>query len=600
MEEDEVTTVRTLEEYRAILSGLIVKHQGRVVDSPGDNLLAQFTSVVDATEAAVEIQKELGAKNADLPENRRMEFRIGINLGDVIAEGERIYGDGVNIAARVESLSDSGGICVSGTAYDQIAKKLPLGYEYLGEQTVKNIEKPVRVYRVLMEPEAAGKVIGEKRPISRHWRWAAVALIVVAAALAFWNFYFRPPFEPASVERMAYRLPDKPSMAVMPFDNMTGDKDQEYFSDGLTEEIITALSRTPKLFVIARNSTFTYKGKPVKVQQVAEDLGVQYVLEGSVRKAEDRVRITAQLIDALTGHHIWAEKYDRDVKDIFAVQDEITKKIITSLQVELTEGEQARVYGKRTQNLETYLLFLQGRDQLNRITPDGIFRGRQMIQEVITLDPGYASGYHMLALSYVNEVTLALTKDPRQSIARAVELEQKALALDDSLSHAHGLLGWLYTLQRQHDKGITECEEAVRLEPNAADAHYYLSLALKYAGRAEESIAMCKEAMRLNPIPASYYYHNLTTLYCLTGQYKEAIAAGKKAVDLEPNNMIARAFLAIAYSLSGKEEEASIEAKEVMRINPKFSVDKWEKTMPFKNKADKELIIAALRKAGLK
>jgi adenylate cyclase len=600
MEHDEAQTVKTLTTYRALMTELIIQHRGRVVDSPGDNLLAEFSSVVDAAESAVAIQKELKAKNAELPENRRMEVRIGINLGDVIAEGERIYGDGVNIAARVESLSDSGGISVSGTAYDQIAKKLPLGYEYLGEQTVKNIEKPIRVYRVLMDPEAAGKVIGEKRPISRQWRWAALALIVVAGALVFWNFYFRPPFEPASEERMAFALPDKPSIAVLPFVNMSEDPKQEYFSDGLTQEIITALSKVPKLFVIARNSTFSYKGKSVKVNQVAEELGVRYVLEGSVRKAGDRVRITAQLIDALGGHHLWAERYKKDLKDIFALQDEITMKIVTSLQVSLTEGETARLQAKGTNSLDAYLLFLQSWKEVGSMNKDGNFLGRQLAEKAISLDPKYALAYNLLATTYMNEVILGLSEDPRVSLRKAMELTQKAIALDKSLAWPHALLGFLYTLTRQHDKGIAECEQAVNLEPNSAISYFYLSLAFKYAGRPKEAITMAKEAIRLNPIPPGFYYQNLTHLYCLTGQYEEAIAVGKEATRVEPNNFTVRAFLTVAYSLHGREKEARIEAAEVLRINPKFRVDSWAKTIPFKNEAGRELTIGALRKAGLK
>jgi adenylate cyclase len=336
MAEDETTTVKTIASYREIMSSLIKQHRGRVVDSPGDNLLAEFSSVVDAVQCAVTVQNEIQTRNAELPDNRRMEFRIGINLGDVIDEDGRIYGDGVNISARLEALADPGGICVSKTAFDQIETKLPLGYEYMGEQSVKNIPKPVGAYRVLMRPDAAGKVIGEKRFLGRFSRRTALTVIIilamVAVGLVSWNIYLQQPkkVEPASVEKMAYPLPDKPSIAVLPFENMSGDPEQDYFSDGITEEIITALSKTPKLFAIARNSTFTYKGKPVKVQQVSEELGVRYVVEGSVRKAEDRVRVTAQLIDALTGYHIWAEKYDRNVKDIFTVQDEITKKIITA------------------------------------------------------------------------------------------------------------------------------------------------------------------------------------------------------------------------------------------------------------------------------
>jgi adenylate cyclase len=604
MGEDELGTIETLTLHKETMRKMIRQYRGRVVDSTGDNLLAEFASVVDAVQCAVEVQQVLGKKNETLPENRRMYFRIGINLGDVIEEGERLFGDGVNIAARVESLAKGGGISISGTAYDQLGKKLPLGYEYIGEQSVKNIEKPVRVYRILTEAEAAGKVIGEERPKPKQWRWAAiggvVALILVAGALIVWNSYFRPQFEPASVKKMAYPLPEKPSIAVLPFDNMSGDPKQEYFSDGMTDQIITGLSKVPRLFVISRNSTFTYKGKPVKVKQVAEDLGVRYVLEGSVQRSGDRIRITAQLIDALKGNHLWADRYDRDLRDIFALQDEITMKILIALQIKLTEGEQARVYGKGTHNLKAYLLCLQADKEITSLNKDGLVRARQMVQEAIALDPNYARAYHFWALTYVNEVILTLTREPKKALATAVELEQKALALDNSLSWGHALLGWLYTLQRQHDKGITEGEEAIRLEPNSAAAHFYLSLALKYAGRAKESIVISKEAIRLDPIPKSIYYQGITTAYCHTGQYEEAIAAGKKAVELGPNNMVARAFLALAYSLDGKDEEASIEAKEVMRINPKFSLEEWAKTMPYKNQADRELVISGLRKAGLK
>jgi len=600
MGEDELATVETLTSYKETMGKLIRQHRGRVVDSTGDNLLAEFASVVDAVQCAVEVQQVLSAKNEALPEGRRMYFRIGINLGDVIEEEERIYGDGVNVAARMESLAEGGGISISGTAYDQLGKKLPLGYKYIGEQSVKNIEKPVRVYRVLPQAEAAGKVIGEKKPISRHWRWAAVALIVVVGALVIWNFYFRPPFEPASVERMAFALPDKPSIAVLPFVNMSEDPKQEYFSDGLTEEIITALSKVPKLFVIARNSTFSYKGKSVKVNQVAEELGVRYVLEGSVRKAGDRVRITAQLIDALGGHHLWAERYEKDLKDIFALQDEITMKIVTSLQVSLTEGETARMQAKGTNSLDAYLLFLQGWKEAGSMNKDGNFLGRQLAEKAIALDPKYALAYNLLATTYMNEVILGLSEDPRVSLKKAMELTQKAIALDNSLAWPHALLGFIYTLMRQHDKGIAECEQAVNLEPNSAISYFYLSLAFKYAGRPKEAITMAKEAIRLNPIPPGFYYQNLTNSYCLTGQYEEAIAVGKEATRVEPNNFTVRAFLTVAYSLHGREKEARIEAAEVLRINPKFRVDSWAKTIPFKSEAGRELTIGALRKAGLK
>jgi adenylate cyclase len=657
MGEDEKGTVRTLNAYREVMANLTQQHHGRVVDATGDNLMAEFASVVDAVQCAVEIQKGLKTRNAELPENRRMEFRIGINLGDVIEEGERIYGDGVNIAARIESLSEAGGICISGTAYDHVENKLSLGYEYLGEQTVKNITKPVRAYRVLMRPEAAGKVIGEKKVKPRQWQKAGIGLVVavilVVAAFVIWKLYtpsapkpevvskekivvsqpekvpatappsaepkpkekvtppspqkitkpaLHPPpkEEVASKEKMALPLPDKPSIAVLPFVNMSADPQQEYFSDGLTEEIITALSKTPKLFVIARNSSSVYKGKAVNVQQVSRELGVKYVLEGSVRRSGNQLRITAQLIDATTGNHLWAERYDRELKDIFATQDEITMKILTSLQVSLADGEMGRTQAKGTNNLDAYLLFLQGQGEARRMNKDGNFLSRQMAQQAIALDPKYALAYSLLANSYMAEVVLGISEDPRLSLKKAMELVQKAIALDNSLALPHGLLGWIYTLMLQHDKGIAECEQAVKLEPNSALAYFRLNLALRFAGRPKEAITMCKEAIRLDPIPVSIYYQSLTNSYCLTGQYEEAIAAGKKATSLGPNNVVAHAFLAVAYALHGREEEARIEAAEVLRINPKFSVDYWAKTMPFKNEADRELTIGALRKAGLK
>jgi adenylate cyclase len=409
-----------------------------------------------------------------------------------------------------------------------------------------------------------------------------------------------PKEEVASKEKMAFPLPDKPSIAVLPFVNMSGDPQQEYFSDGLTEEIITALSKAPKLFVIARNSSFVYKGKAINVQQLSRELGVKYVLEGSVRRSGNQLRITAQLIDAMTGNHLWAERYDRELKDIFAIQDEITMKILTSLQVGLADGEMGRTQAKGTNNLDAYLLFLQGQGEARRMNKDGIFLSRQMAEQAIALDPKYALAYSLLANSYMGEVVLGVSEDPRLSLKKAMELAQKAIALDNSLALPHGLLGWIYTLMLQHDKGIAECEQAVKLEPNSALAYFRLNLALRFAGRPKEAITMCKEAIRLDPIPVSLYYQSLTHSYCLTGQYEEAIAAGKKATSLGPDNLVAHAFLAAAYALHGREEEARIEAAEVLRINPKLSVDSWVKTMPFKNEADRELTIGALRKAGLK
>jgi len=655
MGEDEKATVRTLNAYKEVMTGLIQHHHGRVVDAPGDNVLAEFSSVVDAVECSVEIQKELKTRNAELPENRRMEFRIGVNLGDVIEDGEQILGDGVNIAARLESLSEAGGICISGTAFDHVKNKLTLGYKYLGEQTVKNILEPVRVYRVLMEPEVAGKVIGEKRAKTKQWQMATMGLvigvIVVVAVIVIWKFYIpstpkpevtpkekivvsqperaptgvppsaevapkekvappssekvsktiitSPLVDKADPKKMALPLPDKPSIAVLPFANMSEDPKQEYFSDGITENIITGLSKIPRLFVIARNSTFIYKGKGVKVQQVAEDLGVRYVLEGSVQRSGNRVRITAQLIDALTGNHLWAERYDRDLKDIFAVQDEITMKILISMRVKLTEGEQAlRVRPPR--NLEAFLKILQAQEYIQRFNIEGNIMGKQLAEEAIALDPEFASGYGTLGMGYMMDVWLGLSKSPKESLDKAVELGQKAISLDPKDPRHYALIGYLYTMKRDYDKAIAEGEKAVALDPGGADAHAWLGMSLSYADRPKDAIPVFEKAIRLNPYGPTSYFLNLGTSYRMMGQYQEAITQYKKALRIAPNNIIAHLALAATYSLLGQDKEAHAEAEEVLKINPKFSLESYAKTLPFKNQAQADRLVEALRKAGLK
>jgi adenylate cyclase len=398
MGEDEEWTVRTLKGYKEVMRSLIQQHRGRIVDAPGDNILAEFASVVDAVQCAVEIQQVLRAKNGLLPENRRMEFRIGINLGDVIEEGKRIYGDGVNIAARVEGLAEPGGICISESAYQQIENKLPLRYDYLGEHEVKNIAKPVRVYRARIEADAGPSKLGEKKkPAQRRLPKVALGIIavaVIAGAVILYQFVLRPSpskTEVASKEKMAFPLPDVPSIAVLPFVNMSKDPDQEFLCDAMTEEIISALSKVPRLFVIARNSTFTYKGKPVKVKQVSEDLGVRHVLEGSLQRSGDRVRVTVQLIDALTGNHLWADSYDRDLKDRFAVQDEITLKIVKAMQMKLTAGESALLTEKWpcSEDLQCYLKYLEATKYRLQESPESINIARRKAEEVLALCPGH-------------------------------------------------------------------------------------------------------------------------------------------------------------------------------------------------------------------
>jgi len=572
--------------------------------------LAEFASVVDAVQCAVEIQQVLRAKNALLPETRRMEFRIGINLGDVIEEGDTIYGDGVNIAARLESLAEAGGICISESAYQQVENKLPLRYDYLGEHEVKNIAKPVRVYRARIEPEAApSKVSREKKPVGKGISKAAlgiIAVVVIAGAVILYQFVLRPSpskTEVASKEKMAFPLLDKPSIAVLPFVNMSGDPKQEFLCDGITEEIITALSKVRNLFVISRQSTFSYKGKPVKVKQVSEELGVRYVLEGSLQRSGDRIRINAQLIDALTGHHLWAERYERDLKDIFALQDEITMKILTATQVKLTVGEQASTmekYFRGKQGLDCYLKYLEGMKYFGGHNIEDNRVARRIAEEEIAMCPECPMGYGLMGRVQMMEYWFSSGRSPQESIEKGMEMAQKALAMDDSIAGAHGLLSHVFYLKREYDKAIAEGERALALDPGGVEAQFIYARSLNYAGRTEEAIAMFQKAIRLNPFGSTLTFLHLGMSYRIMGRFEESVSAIKKTIERSPNNIFAHIQLAVTYIQMGREKEARAEAEEVLRINPKFSVDSYAKLLPYKDQSVNDSIVAALRKAGLK
>jgi len=603
MRDDEEATVRDIATHRVLISDIIQQHHGRVVDSPGDNILAEFGSVVDAVNGAIKIQEEIKKINADTPEDRRMEFRIGINLGDVIEEEERIYGDGVNIAARVEGLAAGGGIAISGIVYDSIKDKLSLGYYYLGEQDVKNIPEPVRIYRLLTEPEDAGKLLGIERKASKKgWYWVATAAVVVAVVgLGIWQFYLRrPAIEPASVEKMAYPLPDKPSIAVLPFANLSGEPEQEFLGDGIADSIITALSQDPGLFIIARNSTFSYKGKPVKIQKVAEELGIRYVLAGSVQKSGNRIRIAVQLVDAISGHHLWADHYDSDLEDLFALQDEIIIKILTALRVKLTSfGEQARQAARGTNNPKIFLKYLKAREYLLRWNRDDNDMARQMLEEIITLDPNYSIAYSSLAWTYLNDLYFNPTKSPKKSIGQALELVEKALTIDNTLSVAIETRGYVYMQKGQHEKALAEYERAITLNPNLPDLRARSGIALTYVGRLQDAIASFEKAIRLNPIPPGWYLRNLARCYRMVGRYEDSILAYKGALDRSPDDLFAQVGLTATYSTAGRLNEAHAQAAEVLRVQPKFSVKNYTKRFPFKDKAESDKLTTALLNAGL-
>jgi adenylate cyclase len=428
-------------------------------------------------------------------------------------------------------------------------------------------------------------------------------VVIAAAALFIWYFYLRPSpskEEVASLEKMALPLPEKPSIAVLPFDNMSADPGQEYFSDGITESVITTLSKIPDLFVIARNSTFVYKGQPVKIQQVAEDLGVRYVLEGSVQRTADRVRVTAQLIDAATGTHMWAERYNSDLSDIFRIQDEITIEITRQLRVELIEGDQVRLRAKQdTENLEAYEKALQGRAYSFRGTKDDNVLARQLYEDAIALDPEFVSAYASLGWTHFWDARFGWSESKERSLEEAFTFAQKANSLDDTLDDSHLLLAAVYLLRREWEGAVVEAERAVALNPNGADAYSVLAGIVSCVGRWEDGIVYAKKSIRLNPFPPVYYYHWLGRAYFMTGQYDEAIKTWNKVLQINPDYVPAHSFLAATYSTMNRNEDASDKIAEVLRIDPKFCIESYAQTLPYKSQSDIDRYVQALRKAGL-
>jgi adenylate cyclase len=607
MGEDEEATLRTLSSYRKLIDSLIEQHHGRFVNSAGDSVLAEFASVVNAVQCAVEIQTTLKAENENMPPERRMEFRIGVNLGDVMMDGEQIYGDGVNVAARLESLAEPGGICVSHTVHDQIKNKLALNYEDLGPQTVKNIAEPVRVLRIMPEGGASTRTATEatERSLRKHWRggvFSLAGLALIAAVIVFvQHLSLRPPTTTASIPSThspALTLPNIPSIAVLPFTNMSGDRDQEYFSDGITDDLTTALSRLPDLFVIARTSAFTYKGKAVKVQDISQQLGVKYVLEGSVRKADNQVRITAQLVDATTGDHIWAEHYDRALRDIFSLQDEIVRRIVTTLNLQLHLTEKGVRVVKRTDNLEAYDYYLRGVEGNQNPTKDGNEKARQMFQKAIELDPKYSDAYAGLGYVLFTVQVNQWSHDPH-GFEQVIQLEQQSIVLDNSNAFAYALMSFSYTWTRQYDLAVSAAERGIALDPNSALGHFSMAIALSCSGKPAEALKAAQNAIRLDPGHRDVYSFSEGTAYMLLGSYEQAIPPLKMYLARFSNFIPAHLYLIACYVELGRSEDARAEAAEVMRINPQFSLAAQRQMSVFKEPA-RDRLYGDMAKAGLK
>jgi TolB-like protein/class 3 adenylate cyclase/Flp pilus assembly protein TadD len=571
MEADEAGTLAQLKALRQqIIEPKIGARRGRIVKTTGDGMLVEFASVAEAVQTAVEIQQALAERNASIPADRQALFRIGVNLGEIIIEGDDIYGNGVNVAARLEGLAEPGGICISSTVYEQIESILNLGYQDLGEQKVKNISKPIRGYSV--------QVKAERLPMRDM-----------------------VPDRGDEAEEVAVREAPRaaPSIAVLPFTNMSADAEQEFFADGMTEDIITALSKISGMLVIARNSTFSYKGKAIDARRVSHDLGVSYLLEGSVRTAGQKVRITAQLIDAEDGGHVWAARFDRDLTDIFALQDEITSNVVTALHVRLVEGEQARVWHKSTENLGAWECLMQGLTHFRRFVQEENTRARALFEKAAELDSDYAAARVWLAWTYWAEARFLWTESPNQATARAAELAEQALGLDGSLSETHSLLGAIHLMRRDYGHAIAAGEKAIALDPNGADVPALLAMTLNWSGRAEEAGALIDKAMRLSPLYSAWYLAVQAHAHRLTGRLEAAAACYGDSLARNPNHIGPRIGLTACYAEMGREAEARAQAAEVLRINPKFTLAKYAESLTYKDPAASETALTALRQAGL-
>lgn len=561
MSEDEEGTLARLKACReGVIDPAVQKHKGRIVKLMGDGLLAEFASVVDAVRCAIEIQNAMSTHDADLPSRHRIEMRIGVNAGDVIVEGDDIYGDGVNIATRLEALADPGGVCVSGKVRDELQGKVNLSFDDLGAQFVKNIAEPLRVYRI------------------------AVDRLTTAA--------------PSSA--MPLLLPEKPSIAVLPFDSMSSDAELRFFSDGISEEIITALSRIPDLFVIARNSTFAYKGRAVSAQRVAEELGVKYVLEGSVRAAGNRVRVTAQLIEGASGRHLWAERYDGELSDIFQVQDDITRNIALALQVKLTYGELARLWDGQTTDLRAWAKMVEGRKLFNEYNRTDTLGARRLFEEAITIDPGYGGALVHLGLTHWWEARYALEVDVGTALARAEQVIGRLEQLGNCESGVHYLRGFVAFIRREHDTAIGEIEQATALSPSDTWVLGALGLVRIFAGQPHKAIEALTRAMRLSPYYLDWLPYNLALGYAWAGENEgEAIRMAEGYVQRLPTDPYGYTNLAIVQAFFGHDPQAATAIRLLRHRYPGFSPKNLRRSELYKKSEDLDRVLSVLREAGL-
>ena len=586
---DEAGTLARLKTHRAeLIDPVIEKNHGRVIKTTGDGMLVEFASVVDAVACAAEIQRRMARRNEDVPEAQRVRYRMGVELGDVIVEGDDIYGDGVNIAARLEAMAKPGEICISAKVHEEVKTRLELDFEDLGERRLKNIAQPVRTYRVVLGADTPARI----RRRASAWRWVAAAavLVVLIAGGGYWawdNSWRFQSVEAASVDRMAYPLPDRPSIAVLPFVNLSGDPADQFLPDGISEDITASLSRLSALFVISRTTSATYKDRDVTVKQVAEELGVRYVLEGSVQRQGERMRVTAQLIDALSGGHVWADRYDRDMTDLFAVKDEITLNVVSNVGAEIELGEVYRRLRSETDSLEAWLLHREGTALFLHFVREDNLLAREHYKRAIAIDPDFLGAYTGLANTYRQVARQGWTDAREETFDKALEILNQVLEKDPTHGLTYSTLAFLYRDRRQSDLALEAAAKAVELDPNNFVSHGALGMTLVFDGRPSEAILELKAAMRLSPVYPDWIQRFLSESYLVTGDLDQALQSLETHLARPPSSPFweaqARSRLAVVYDAMGREQEARDQVARMVQVFPRASISWLKSVIPYKD-----------------
>jgi adenylate cyclase len=605
---DERVAHERIQEAFQRISKTISAYTGITHEVRGDALVAEFERASDAVSAALAFQAENQKRNDDFSDNIRPEVRVGIALGEVIVADQTITGTGVILAQRLEQLAEPHGLCISAAIREALPARLPFEYRLLGEQAVKGFDEPIRVFLVALgdsasipSPEPVVALQAQSSKLSKiHWFVSVATVLMVVAGVTLWLRQLEPVVEPADPTRMALKLPDKPSVAVLPFENISKDKSQEFFSDGITEDIITDLSKVSGLFVVARNSTFTYKGEPIEIRQVAEDLGVHYVLEGSVRRSGDRIRINAQLIDALKGEHIWANRYDRNLEDVFAIQSEVAQHVAKALSVTIQAGEHDLLFLKNTTSIDAYEAFLRARRMVDAPSKDNILRGESLFTRAIDLDPEFAGAYAGLSFNYSVKARFSYGDSPDDDIQRSLEAALKAVELDDRFAWGYIALGGAHLANGDPNAAVEAARDALVIQPNGYEVNLFIGLYSQFAGEPAQAVEHLEFAQRLSPIDTARKLGFLGMAYFMNGDYAKAAKIWKTRIDKIPKvTQLAYIFLAMSYAMLGQTDAASSATGALLTMNPNFHLSGWRWPRTYKNPEDRQRLYDAAVKAGI-